>query len=83
MNKRKVSDENRHIRNIIYWRWNGMDRYLIGGIDHLIKALVIFMTIEDYQLKKPSKDINKAVDKKNVVIVPRFIGYIVRRYNAY
>jgi len=29
--------------------------------------------------RKPSTDVNKTVDKKNVVIVPRVIGYIVRR----
>jgi len=30
-------------------------------------------------IKTPSKDVNKTDDKKNAVIVPRVIGYIVRR----
>ncbi|MFJ8515559.1 hypothetical protein [Lysinibacillus xylanilyticus] len=30
-------------------------------------------------IKKPSTDVNKTVHKKNAVIVPHVIGYIVRR----
>lgn len=40
------------------------------------------MTMYDFieqPIKKPSKDVNKTVDKKNAVVVPRVVGYIVRR----
>ncbi|MGE7947439.1 hypothetical protein [Lysinibacillus sp. NPDC093688] len=40
------------------------------------------MTMEDFleqPIKKPSTTVNKTVDKKNAVIAPRVIGYIVRR----
>ena len=41
------------------------------------KQITMYDFIEQ-QIKKPSTDVNKAVDGKNV-ITPRVIGYIVRR----
>ncbi|QQP13071.1 hypothetical protein FJQ98_03070 [Lysinibacillus agricola] len=41
------------------------------------KQITMYDFIEQ-PIKKLSTDVNKAVDKKNV-IVPRVVGYIVRR----
>ncbi|MEB2299870.1 hypothetical protein LAV72_09580 [Lysinibacillus xylanilyticus] len=42
------------------------------------KQITMYDLIEQ-PIKKPSADVNQTVDKKNAVIVPRVVGYIVRR----
>ncbi|MED3803997.1 hypothetical protein P4562_18910 [Lysinibacillus xylanilyticus] len=42
------------------------------------KQMTMYDFIE-HTIKKPSTNVNKAVDKKKVEIVPRVLGYIVRR----
>lgn len=42
------------------------------------KQITMYDFIEQ-PIKKPSPEVNKAIDKKNAVIVHRVVGYIVRR----
>ncbi|GEM_PF-6953658 len=41
------------------------------------KQITMYDFIEQ-PIKKPSTGVNKTFDKKNAVIVPRLVGYIVR-----